>query len=504
MEQAQPILFVPLDDRPCCLDLVLRLATLAGRQVLTPSRSALGRFQKPGNPTAIIEWLQEQPSDLPLIASLDMLSWGGLIASRHPDTDEAAARANFERFLTLQDRRQAPTYAFKTLLRTTPTQTTVEETEQAEQIVALSRLGFLKEKLFASGQSGSHIETAMTQLKAGISPTFLDRYLAVRKRNHQFDRFVVESASHFDALLVAMDDCQTEGWNLLEKESLQKLAEARRMPVDFYPGTDESAGLLLARLLCSGTGIEPVWSHSHLPLTQTRYEDRPLGALLQSQLQAAKLRQGRCRRKLFLFGRLGAQQEADSQSRSHPSSRHQARSSHQEQESLEHFLESLETALDAGDSCVVADLAFANGGDLALVDALLERGLAARLTGYSAWNTAGNTLGTALAMLALYPDHPTAQQEHARRLLLWERLTDDAFYQSRFRFRLKKEIGPGLNLDDDDLKEAERLLGSEFHNIAAELWSRLFPEEPPIPFRISLPWGRLFEVAIEPAVSNAA
>jgi hypothetical protein len=492
-KERQPILFVPLDDRPCCLDLVLRLASLAGSAVLTPSRAALGRFQTPGKPAEILDWLQEQPRDLPLIASLDMLSWGGLIASRHPGSDALAARSNFERFLSIQGARQAPTYAFKTLLRTAPTQTTVEETEQAEQIVALSRLGFLKEKVRRPGQS-THIDAAMAQLQESISPQFLQRYLSVRKRNHQFDRYIVESASHFDALLVAMDDCQTEGWNLLEKESLQRLAQERRMAVDFYPGTDESAGLLLARMLSAETGVEPVWSHSHLPLTQTRYEDRPLGALLQSQLQASRLRQGRCRRKLFLHGRLGTQQEAD----------RQAGSVKVEQESFQHFLDALETALDAGDSCVVADLAFANGGDLGLVDALLERRLASRLTGYSAWNTAGNTLGTALAMLALYPDHPSQQQERARRLLLWERFSDDAFYQSRFRFRLKKEIGPGLNLAEDDLKAAERLLCGEFHNFAADLWNRLFPEEPPIPFRISLPWGRLFEVAIEPSNCNAA
>lgn len=487
------ILFIPLDDRPCCLDLVLHLAALAGRKVLTPPRGVLGRFQVPGNPVGILDWLANQDTGLPLIVSLDMVSWGGLIASRHPHSDESAARKNFERFLKIQEQREGQTFAFKTLLRTAPTQTTVEETEQAEQIVALSRLGFLKEKLRTAGQS-QHIDAAIAQLKENITPAFLERYLSVRKRNHHFDRHVVESSSAFDALLFALDDCQTEGWNLLEKESLELLATKLEVNVDFYPGTDESAGLLLARLLSAETGIDPIWSHSHLSLTQTRYEDRPLGALLQSQLQAAKLRQGRCSRKLFLYGRLGAQQEAV----------HQAGSAKAERETLEKFLDQLEAALNAGNSCVVADLAFANGGDLGLVDGLLERGLASRLTGYSAWNTAGNTLGTALAMLALYPEDPSAEQERARRLLLWERLTDDAFYQSRFRFRLKKEVGPGLNLMDEDLQEAERLLAGEFHNFAAELWSRLFPEEAPIPFRISLPWGRLFEVAIDASSSSAA
>lgn len=484
-ESVQPILFVPLDDRPCCLDLVVRLAELAGRQLLTPSRQALGRFQQPGDPTAILDWLEAQPSELPLVVALDMVTWGGLIASRQPASAAEAAQSHFKRFQAILERREGPTHAFKTLLRTAPTQTTVEETEQAEQIIALSRLGFMREKVRSHGQQ-QHLDHAMEHLKSGITGDFLQRYLDVRKRNHQFDRTIVKAGHSFQSLLIALDDCQTEGWNLLEKESLELLAEKTSAPVDFYPGTDESAGLLLARLVCQGTGIEPVWSHNHLPLTQTRYEDRPLGALLQSQLRASRLRQGRCRRKLFLYGRLGTQQEAA----------HQSVAARAEAQTQEKFLDALEAALKAGDSCVVADLAFANGGDLGLVDALLERGLASQLTGYSAWNTAGNTLGTALAMLALYPDNPNPAQERARRILLWERLTDDAFYQSRFRFRLKREIGPGLSLAGEDLKTAERILTDEFHNFAAELWNRLFPSEPLAPFQITLPWGRLFEVAI--------
>lgn len=485
-----PLLFIPLDDRPCCLDLVLRLASLVSENIRIPPRASLGHFKQPGNPRAILDWLESQPSAAPLIASLDMLSWGGLIASRDPQQDKASAESHFQRFLDLQRHRSGTTYAFKTLLRTTPTQTTVEEIEQAEQIVALSRLGYLKDKLQKSAQNYTPIQSAITQLEQNISPTFLERYLAVRQRNHSFDRLVVRSASALDALLFAIDDSQTEGWNLLEKERLQDLADRHELSVDFYPGTDESAQLLLARMLGQEAGIEPIWSHHHLPLTQTRYEDRPLGALLQSQLQASRLRQGRCRRKLFLYGRPGAQLEANHQG---------GPIKPIEQENLTGFLDRLETALDAGDSCVIADLAFANGGDLHLVNGLLERGLASRLTGYSAWNTAGNTLGTALAILALYPEEPSAEQEHIRRLLLWERLTDDAFYQSRFRFLLKKEVGPGLCLSADDLITAESLLTRDFHEVASHLWTQLFPDEPLQPFKLTLPWGRLFEVAIRPA-----
>ena len=486
-QEISDILFIPLDDRPCCLDMMERIAALCSCHLHVPPLDTLGHFKTAGKPEAILDWLESQDPKLPLIASVDMLTWGGLIASRHPDSDVKRAESCFERFCQIQEKRTGKALVFKTLLRTAPTQTTQEEVDQAEQIVALSRMSFLFEKNRITPQARS-LQAAIDQLKAGISPQVLERYLAVRQRNHLFDSLVVSKAPLFDATLIAMDDCQTEGWNLLEKERLQKQARAAGHQVDFYPGTDESAALLLARLLAPEQGLEPVWGHSHLSLTQTRYEDRPLGALVHAQVQASRLRQGRCRRKLFLYGRMGSQKEAA----------HQGRLGQTDNDSLNRFLDQLEASLDKGDSCVIADLAFANGGDLGLVEALIDRGLASRLTGYSAWNTAGNTLGTAIANLVLYPENPTPAEEQARRLLLWERLTDDAFYQSRFRFQLKRELGPGLTLADQDLAAAHKMLAEEFHGFAEELWKRLFPEQPLTPFRVQLPWGRLFEVAIKP------
>ena len=481
------ILFIPLDDRPCCLDMTERIAALSSCRLLTPPRESLGHFQDPGNPTRILDWLEAQDPDLPLIASVDMLSWGGLIASRHPDSDAKEAEKHFHRFCRISEKRTGQAFVFKTLLRTAPTQTTPEEVEQAEQIVALSRMSFLHAKNRMGPQARS-LQAAIEQLREGISTRVLDRYLQVRERNHKFDSLVVSQAHLFDAVLIAMDDCQTEGWNLLEKERLEKQAVKAEAEVDFYPGTDESAALLLCRMLTPETGFEPVWGHNHLALTQTRYEDRPLGALLHAQVQAARLRQGRCTRKLFLYGRMGTQKEAVQQ----------GKFGQTDGLAVEQFLSLLKTALDNGDSCVVADLAFANGGDLSLVEALIDRGLASRLTGYSAWNTAGNTLGTALANLTLYPDEPTPEQERARKVLLWERLADDAFYQSRYRFQLKRELGPGLTLAGEDLQRAHDFLTAEFHHFAEDLWIKLFPEEPPQSFRVKLPWGRLFEVSIEP------
>ena len=170
---SQKVLFIPLDDRPCCLEMVERIAALADSRLITPPREDLGHFQSPGNPTRILDWLEQQEGDIPLICSIDMVTWGGLIASRHPDSDALQAREHFDRFCRIEAARSGRSLVFKTLLRTAPTQTTPEEVEQAEQIVALSRMSFLYEKNRMSPQ-GRAIQAAIDKLKDGISPHVLE------------------------------------------------------------------------------------------------------------------------------------------------------------------------------------------------------------------------------------------------------------------------------------------------------------------------------------------
>lgn len=103
------VLLVPLDDRPPSLQWPVRLGAIAGATVVTPPREMLGRFTTPGRPGAIIEWLrgQDLASFDAAIVSLDMLVYGGLVASRaigSATADEVLARVEVLRELS----RQAP------------------------------------------------------------------------------------------------------------------------------------------------------------------------------------------------------------------------------------------------------------------------------------------------------------------------------------------------------------------------------------------------------------
>jgi len=65
---------------------------VAGEKLRHPPRALLGRFLTPGQPERVAEWLRRgAPSARMAIVSLDMLAYGGLVASRAPTVDVATA-----------------------------------------------------------------------------------------------------------------------------------------------------------------------------------------------------------------------------------------------------------------------------------------------------------------------------------------------------------------------------------------------------------------------------
>ena len=89
------LLFLPLDERFTTRDLTLNLARLAPRfSVLTPPAPLLPSHKSPAAPAKLMEWVDERAAAADvLIASFEMLIYGGLIASR-VSNDSSAAIAN--------------------------------------------------------------------------------------------------------------------------------------------------------------------------------------------------------------------------------------------------------------------------------------------------------------------------------------------------------------------------------------------------------------------------
>ena len=77
------LVFVPLDNRPVCLDYTVQTMEAAGWEVKTPPREFIANEKNLGKPEKMMEWLEHNADDaVAIVASSDALIYGGLVASR--------------------------------------------------------------------------------------------------------------------------------------------------------------------------------------------------------------------------------------------------------------------------------------------------------------------------------------------------------------------------------------------------------------------------------------
>lgn len=502
----KPLLLVPLDDRPCCRQFVERLAGIANWPLVVAPNHLLGCFLQPGQPEQLQQWFSEQlEGSAGAIVSLDMICYGGLVASRQATpSDGLDPQGLLETFVALLGHKHPaqatqsahsdfPVWASNTIMRTAPTQSTSEQVRYAAILLDLSvRLADSASHLDeATGHKlPSNVEETLTQLVDQLPKDYLRDYLKTRKRNHRIncEALKLTKQRSFVHLLLGIDDSKTKGWNILEMSAMQPDFPVGR--ANIAPGTDENALLLLSQAIGHLTGAPPRRFHlvvSEQALAQIgSYEDRPLKDLLASQMVSASLQttsQPHDPSPFYLFIYSGPQTQAGQ-----PEAEHQ---DPQTETVPLAFLERLQSALDQGGRVVVADIAYANGGSLALGKCLAP--LHDRLLGYSAWNTTGNTIGTALALIGCASPNPSPSQRRAEQRFCWERLLDDLVYQSQVRSDCRQTIGQlGLHLTAAESQQIQSTLKTQIEEAARAIG---FPQVPN--FEVALPWNRLFEIEIQ-------
>jgi len=238
---------------------------------------------------------------------------------------------------------------------------------------------------------------------------------------------------------------------------------------DIYPGADEVPATLMARALLPGPSRVFVRYSGTLGAgAGLIYEDRPAGELVRAHLRAAHCRPvSRPEDAEFVLavntpGERQANRQPDLAVVDTPA-RH-----------LPAFVDDLRDDLAAGRAVSVADIAYPNGAERRLWT-LLDAVPLAQLSGYAAWNTAGNTLGSAiafgrLAALARGPERRRAQLE-----AVFARMVDDALYQSFVRPEVRAQLRDPSPFDLGEQRgEAEAQLQSRITPLARALWERHF------------------------------
>jgi hypothetical protein len=389
-----------------------------------------------------------------------MLVYGGLLASREPRDPEVTCRARLDSLgKVLAARGSRPVLASTVIRR------------------------------FAS--------TVLTRADmAEWEARHRDPDLAARARNHAVNRKALELVAEggIDFLSLLQEDCAESRDLSREHEALR--ARIGELGIEaatvLTPGADEGGRVLLARAFGMGAKRRPRvalhFASSAASTRVARYENVPLVESARGQVHASGaelVAEGPRDLDLFVWAPdrppgdrwLDPAPEAEEMG---PAPGHEPS-----------YEARLRAALRAGGRVALADVADANGADPYCFQAMHSSVGFAGLCGYSAWNTAGNSLGCALAQ-GLLPGDP--------RPFLQLRLLEDAAYQAWVRPVARRWVTEEVLADEwclepSALARAETFVAIRLRRFWEEHQPGGFPALPEGDL-VRLPWARLFELEL--------
>ncbi len=587
-------MLVPLDERPCNHYYPQLLGRVAGIEVIVPPEDLLGRKKRPAARRELGDWLMDEATRADgLVVSTDMLAYGGLVPSRVSGVsceDALSSLAVLGR--VRQARPGLPIFGHSVIMRVPAYNSADEEPDYwATYGTRLNVYSMLLDVVdrgpdawhrISHGDAGVSLRSALEAVAmepathVGGSPlpgssggdgmglgdvvayTILEQRLADlrrsipaevredwhwrRDRNHRINEEMIRWAARgiFDFLAVTQDDSSVLGSPALEQRRLAHVVSAARAyrKVLIYPGADEVGMVLVARQAAAGIGIRPrVWlrfSSQAGPGVVPRYEDRPLlegiksqvvacGGFLAPSPESAQIH-------LFVSSPGGPQPEAieqDIPGRDHGRNRNLA-------EFLEALSDHCTTQRVEGRVVALADVAYANGADRSLVEMLPSYVHPFGLDAFAAWNTAANTVGTALShaclrhaalgaafagdggSFSLSPggaagEHERRALERAHHEFMMLRFAEDWAYQAIVRQQIAAELSevPGVSpqaLGPHRGEVAWRVL-ARLQDILAP-WVDTWTEGPSGSFSVELrglsfPWDRLFDIKLDLRVNRS-
>ncbi|MGH7756108.1 MAG: DUF4127 family protein, partial [Vulcanimicrobiaceae bacterium] len=493
----RPIAFVPIDDRPVTYQLPILLGQIAGQPVLTPPRSTIGHYLDPGKPDAILDWLDSSATDnvAAVVASSDMIVYGGLVASRLPGLPVYDGYARLRRLGALAAARPNRFMSvFGTVMRLAPT--------------GIAKIG-PAEDYYATGQTVNEIaayanlpdppataqeRARAAHLRALITPKILDEYLGARARNRDVDLFILQLAAEgdFAHVILGQDDAGPVGLHIKDLQALMTARE--RFGVEdqtsIEPGADELGMVLVSEVMARTVHWTPrirvVYSRPDGGAMQDRIEYVPIDVTVSRLIHACGGERVDGDADLTLYVRVAPTGEPEEAS----------------------FVDQIVADVDAGKPVTIADLSFLYGPTPSqqqqqLTLDLIARHVAGRVDGYASWNTTANTVGTSLATAVAAGAGRRAGRLNERALaqFLLDRYADDfAFHQfvrPVINADLRAEHVDTTYLVNGALAQGDQQNRELLWPQALDLLREIFPDWEDAGLTITLPWERTFETQLD-------
>jgi hypothetical protein len=500
---AARVLLIPLDDRPPCLQFPTLLGRVGATEAVSPPRELLGRFTAPGQPERIAEWLKTQDlrSFDAAVVSLDMLAYGGLVASRVHRVSEETARQRLAVVEWLHKKApRLPLYGSSVIMRLAPTGDGANEAYR-EKLARWAEI---------SADQANREETA--RLEREIPAAALADYKQARVRNLSINLAALDMTRRgvLRYAVFSQDDAHPRGVHVADRERI--IAETARLKlspkVAVQPGADEVSMLLLSRALTARFKYQPrihaIYSSEAVRTKVFPYEDREINRTVSFHIAAAggveTAEQADADILFFVYG------------------------SRQEAGAAQAFAAQVAQAVKTRRRVIVADvdpLGDVQGADPAFMSELRRLQVLPQLSGLGAWNTAGNAIGTALPHGIIHNLAVNRLPRHAKTYadgqfgFLMNRLLDDYVYHSLVRpdaIKWARSQNWGtLRLDETQTRAVENYCRERMLPHAGELlnefsrapfvvsrargaaWRMDLAQYELHNFFFALPWGRTFE-----------
>jgi hypothetical protein len=498
------IAFVPLDDRPVTYQLPVMLGAIAGQPLLTPPRPLIGSYLTPGDPDALLRWLASPQTQgvSGIVASSDMLVYGGLVASRVPGVWAIDGFARLRALAAIRAARPGAFVAvFGTIMRLAPTglpaiDATKDYYATGETVDLIQQYANLPDPPQSDEQ-----RALAARLRERIGPV-LDRYLATRARNREVDDYAlyVTAEGGIDRIVLGQDDAGPTGLHLRDVAELQARAAAFGLDerASIEPGADELGMVLLAQVFARNVHWTPSISVTYSRPDAEAFNDQlefvPIDTTIGHIIGACGGRRAPSSHAadVELYVRVPGTGDADEKA----------------------FEDALAGDVAAGHSVAVADLTFLRGQpgpeQRALTDALIARGIAGKIDAYASWNTNANTVGTALAtaIAAGAGRRAGSYDAHAHAQFMLDRYIDDYAFHQFVRPVLNAELrARGIDttlLLPDIAREAAHDNRALLWPYALDLLAAIYPQYRDAGLTITLPWERTFETQIDVRLKRAA
>ena len=470
------IALLPLDSRPCNVLFPHQLAAWCHHECLLPAKADMDFFTAPAAFEASRAFmLRSAEAAEALVVSVDHLCYGSLLASR---SDEVALPLALERLDFLRELHrlfpQKPVYAYSVIMRSSISALYCSDLTAYN---AMTEYSVYTDRAAQTGDPADH-ERAQAA-RALIPQAVLTRYQHARARNHAVNLRCVELAAQgvVHSLALLQEDAQPFGFHRQEQRAL---LQAKASPnVWLHNGADEGGALTVMKAIAQKEALSPI-AVAYLGCPDgdfvACYEDRPFRENVNDSLDYAGLTVHPQARIVLAVCAPPDGRQTDWEN---PACAQEYRT----------MAAQVARLVQDGRQVYLLDQTRANGGSPTLMRAVHELLGSMKLAGYSAWNTASNALGTAIAQIM--SDQLAGQINTP---FLWERLLDDLAYQGAVRAcvnaRLEACGEDPLHLSHP--RAAQRLAADE---MAAWLHTEPLFEHVPA-WRLALPWNRTFEADV--------